>query len=176
MYKFLATRGPKSNICPVRKDWCEAACDRCEDCSPETRTWDGCWSACDECNRCHQRGKRSEFYNDPYNYMFPWYQRKLSETPLAKQFCSNVCGVNMCRAYRQRYDGYAQCRRCKQKGQCWSQYQNQCVPCSESQLMKSCEEKWGCPNPNGSQFGFVPPRDPMYTDCIPCWNPVGYTT
>jgi hypothetical protein len=176
MEKYLATRARKTAVCPIQKKWCVTACQRCDDCKREERGWDECWSACDECNRCYARTVREDVYDEPYNYMPWWDNRKLSETPLAKQFCSNVCGVNMCKAFRQQYDGYAQCKRCQQQGLCWSQYQGRCIDCPRSQRFKSCEQKWGCPNPNGAQFGYVPPRDPMFSDCKPCWNSLLYTT
>lgn len=171
MDKFIASQ--RSNT--IRKDWCLTACQRCSDCKPESRNWSECWSACDECNRCHARTVRDDDYNDPYNYIL--VNRRLDNTPaLAKRFCSNVCGVNMCKAYRQRYNGFTQCKRCQQQGKCWSQYQGRCVDCPREQALSSCAEKWGCPNRNGSQFGYGPPVDPMFTDCIPCWNPLTYTT
>jgi hypothetical protein len=181
MKKFIATRLQKTDVCPVEHDWCTTACQRCSDCKRESRGWSECWSACDECNRCHAKWVRADIYNDPYNYSFPWTTRTLATTPaLAKQFCSNICGVNMCKAFRERYDGYVQCKRCQQRGQCWSQYQGRCVDCPREQAFRSCEEKWGCPNPHGSQTHpvqrFVPPIDPMYTDCTPCWNQLSYTT
>jgi hypothetical protein len=176
MDKFIATRTRKTAVCPIQKKWCNTACDRCNDCKKESRAWDECWSACDECNRCYAKTVRADVYDDPYNYMFPWYQRTLAETPLAKQYCDNVCGVNMCRAFRQQKSGYDQCKRCQQRGLCWSQYQSRCIECPRSQRLQSCEQKWGCPNPHGSRFGYVAPTDPMYTDCKPCWNPLLYTT
>jgi hypothetical protein len=176
MQKYLATRARKTAVCPIQKDWCDTACKRCTDCKSESRSWDECWSACDECNRCYARSVRADVYDDPYYYMPWWGNRSFAETPLAKQFCSNVCGVNMCRNFRKRYDGYRQCKRCQQRGQCWSEYQSRCIECPRSQRFKSCEEKWGCPNPNGTQYGYVRPMDPMYTDCKPCWNPLLYTT
>ena len=174
MDKFIATRARKTAVCPKQEKWCNTACQRCNDCKGESRGWSECWSACDECNRCNARKVRSDVYTDPSNYVL--LQRKLSDMPLPKQFCDNVCGVNMCKAFRKQYDGYGQCKRCQQRGQCWSEYQGRCIECPRSQRFRSCEEKWGCPNPNGSQFGAVPPTDPMFTECRPCWNSLNYTT
>lgn len=175
MKKYIATRVQKTAVCPIKEELCTTACERCTDCKAEKQGWQGkewseCWSACDECNRCHAREVRADQYNDPYNYMVPFVTRSLSTEPLAKQFCSNICGVNMCKAFRARYDGYSQCKRCQQQGKCWSQYQQRCVKCAQSQAYKNCEEKWGCPSPHGTQFGYVAPIDPMFTECKPCWN------
>jgi hypothetical protein len=95
---------------------------------------------------------------------------------LSKQFCDNVCGVNMCREYRDRYEGYMQCKRCEQQSKCWSQYQNRCVECPDYTSPGRCEEKWGSANLRGSQFGYTPPVNPMYTDCKPSWHQNTYTT
>lgn len=176
MEKYLATQNRKTAVCPISEEVCETACRSCNDCKPESRSWSDCWSACDECNRCLARKIRSDIYLDPYNYMPWWHNKSVSNTPIAKQFCDNICGVNMCRRYRRRKEGYEQCLRCKQRGQCWSEYQSRCVQCPESQRGRSCEMKWGCPNPFGGEFGYVGPIDPMYTECRPCWNELNYTT
>lgn len=177
MDKWVAREALRKETDPIRREWCAVACGRCGDCKRGSdRSWSACWSACDACKRCAAEAHRAKAYNAPYFYMLPWQQRKLSETPYAKQFCANVCGVNMCKAYSERQYGYEQCQRCQQQSKCWSQYQQRCVPCPKSQALKSCEQKWGCPSPFGTEFGYVPPVDPMYTDCIPCWNAGAYTT
>lgn len=155
---------------------CDNVCVKCKDCKRNTQNWTDCWKDCDECNRCSAIAYRNDIYDDPYYYQAPWYKRSIATTPLAKQFCDNICGVNMCKAYRDQYDGYMQCKRCEQKSQCWSQYQSKCVQCPSGSRPGQCERKWGCPNPKGSQFGYVTPIDPMYTDCQPCWNPRYYNT
>lgn len=173
MEKFLAQQR-RTTTCPIREDWCNTACQQCDDCERETRTFSECWTACDECKRCQARVHRADVYDEPYFYILQ--PRTLAGTPaIAKQYCDNICGVNMCKDYRDRLEGYNQCKRCEQQGLCWSQYQNRCVQCPSNQA-GGCERKWGCPNPNGSQFGFVAPMDPMFTDCRPCWNALQYTT
>ena len=164
MQKFIAT---KKKNCQFNKEWCASACQKCQDCKKESRAWNSCWSACDECNKCAAKDIRTDVYNDPYNYM-PLYPRKLSETPLSKQFCDNICGVNMCKRFRQRQNGYAQCKRCHAKGLCWSEYKGRCVDCLQNKT--SCEKKWGCPNQQSPEFGYVAPIDPMFTECRPCWK------
>lgn len=173
MYKFLVRRECSDS---AQNQKCENACVACADCKRGTRTWSDCWKQCDECNRCAAAAHRNDSYSDPYYYENPWYQRTLATTPLSKQFCDNVCGVNMCRAYRERYEGYMQCKRCEQQSKCWSQYQNKCVECPPHTSPGRCEQKWGGHNLKGAQFGYTPPIDPMYTDCKPCWNDSKYTT
>jgi len=174
MQKFLAKNSHDYSVYKLKN--CDIACRQCKMCKKETRNWDLCWSACDNCNKCHAWTKRQDSYDEPYNYHFPFFQNSFATLPLAKQFCSNVCGYNTCQAYRKRYDNYVQWKRCQQKGQCWSEYQKRCTDCSPIQLLKSCEDKFGCPNSAGPQFPRGPPRDPMFTDCIPCWDETQYTT
>jgi hypothetical protein len=193
MDKYIAThscqscQSCQSGLASFQNKVCEAAYQHCNDCKRETRNWDECWRACDQLNRCHARSIRADVYNDPYNYVYPWSRRTLSETPLPTQFCDNICGVNMCKAYKERNNNYQECKRCEQSGgqfrsqsggqfRCWSPYHRRCVECggtaltADSQRFKTCEEIWGCPNPNGAEFGYVAPIDPMYSDCIPCWD------
>lgn len=179
MQKFLAQQRFRGCANGSGREYCNTACQQCDDCERETRGYSECWSACDECKRCQASAIRADVYDEPYFYVLQ--PRTLAGTPaIAKQYCDNICGVNMCKAYRARQDGYNQCKRCEQRGQCWSQYQQRCVQCPGGRAMtgsaSSCERKWGCPNPNGAEFGYVPPMDPMFSDCRPCWNPMQYTT
>ena len=171
MDKYLANQN-----CTNTYRGCDSACAECNACKRESRSWSECWRKCDQCNRCAAAEYRENKYADPYYYQAPWVHRTLATTPLSKQFCDNVCGVNMCNAYRDRYNGYMQCKRCEMQSKCWSPYQQRCVECPPDSSPGRCEMKWGCPNPNGSQFGHRPPIDPMFTDCKPCWNPLNYNT
>lgn len=159
---------------------CAEACQRCTDCEGESRGWSDCWKNCDECNRCMQRAYNSNRYGkDPYypDNVFAKPAPNFNHHPIAKQFCDNVCGVPMCKAYRRRQEGYNQCKRCEQQGLCWSEYQSKCIDCPVmSHGAGHCEAKWGSPNPMGAQFNHVPPINPMYTNCQGWWNPAGYTT
>lgn len=163
MERYIALEKYKArgatDICPIKREWCNTACNKCVECSSEKgtsrkeypqpeRSYSDCWSWCDECTRCEAAAVSDRSYNDPYNYILQ--PRSLAQTPaLAKQFCDNICGVNMCKPYRQRQQGYQECKR---------------------QGAEGCEKSWGCPNPNGLQFGYVAPIDPMFTDCKPCWE------
>lgn len=143
MEKYFARQ---SDFQSQRMGYCRTACKQCADCKTEMRSWSDCWSACDECNRCYAEAYRSDLYTEPYYYRIS--NRTLKTTPaLAKQYCDGICGVNMCNEYKQRLVGYKQC-----------------------QDNTECKRKWGCPNPNGAEFGYVAPIDPMYTDCQPCWK------
>lgn len=158
---------------------CDQACQMCEDCQGESRGWSDCWKHCDACNRCKQRAFHTDRYGwtnyqPPNEYVTPPEKKRY---PIAKQYCDNVCGVRVCRRYRERMDGYNQCKRCEQLGMCWSDYQSRCVQCpSLSYGPGHCEAKWGSPNPLGAQFAYVPPINPMNTNCKPWWNPSSYTT
>jgi hypothetical protein len=137
-----------TDICPIKKQWCDAACKRCVDCKDESRDWSDCWSWCDECQRCEAAAMNERSYNEPYFHTLR--RRTLGEVPaIAKQVCDNVCGVNVCKAYGERRQAYNVCRRSGST---------------------DCERKYGCPNPNGIQFGYVLPKDPMFTDCKVCWQ------
>lgn len=153
MYKFLAltydtSRGTRG----ISDDQCARVCQECKECKSDRSQpwgWSDCWEKCDECNRCSAAAHNADSYNDPYYYRPEWTKRTLATTPaLSKQFCDNICGVNMCKVYRERMDKYEECKRVN-GGQ--------------------CERKWGCPNPKGEEFGYRAPIDPMFTDCKPCW-------
>ena len=171
MQKFLAKN--TADYSAYKHKNCDLACKHCKMCKKETRDWDKCWSACDNCNKCHANVKTNATVV-PYFHTPPLhFQNNFTISP---KFCSNVCGYNACQAYRKRYDNYVQCKRCQQKGQCWSEYQKRCVQCNHVQLLKSCEDKFGCPNATDSRFPSVPPRDPMYNNCQLCWQETDYTT
>lgn len=144
--QFKARGAP--DLCPVKQEWCKTACDKCSAGDGSKCNWSNSRSSwCDECNRCKAAATSDASYNDPYYHTIQ--HRTLAQTPaLAKQFCDNVCGVNMGRDYRAQRDAYGMCLRVGSTG---------------------CERMYGCPNPNGRQFGYVAPIDPMYTDCKPCW-------
>ncbi len=146
LQQFKARGAP--DLCPVKFEWCETACTNCVNCKSESRDWSDCWSWCDECNRCKAAAVGNNRYSDPYNYILQ--PRTLQQTcALSKQFCDNICGVNLCNEYRQQNSAYKFCKRVGSTG---------------------CERMYGCKNPNGEQFGYVPPIDPMYNNCKACWK------
>lgn len=158
MYKYLAVnfdepRGTRG----ISDDQCQLVCSECKDCKQDRSKpwgWSDCWQKCDECNRCSAAAHRADSYTDPYYYRPEWAQRTLRTTPaLSKQFCDNICGVNMCKVYRERMDAYDACKQRERLN-----------------LDNQCERKYGCPNPKGSEFGYRAPIDPMFTDCKPCWS------
>jgi hypothetical protein len=173
MYRFIAKE--KAN----RKRDCATSCKTCKMCKKDTRDYDDCWAQCDNCNRCHADYHNSKQYNEPYEYR-PWFlsvdNHSFSVVPYSKQFCDNICGVRMCKKYRKRLNDYDQCRRCQIQGMCWSPYQERCIKCDLNSAMKPCEDKYGCPNPEGYEFGNVPPINPMFTNCNACWDQTSYTT
>lgn len=94
MEKYLALQ---ATVPCQREKWCEKACQRCNDCKKETRTWDSCWSACDECNKCHIRDKRgNNFYAPPYNYQVPGL---MASSPVQDFHISDTykCSCDYCR-------------------------------------------------------------------------------
>ena len=177
MYKFQAKQSQRFGF--YRQENCDAACENCKTCKKDTREYQDCWSSCDACNRCVADSKNSESYDDPYEYR-PWFlsvdNHSYAKVPYTKQFCDNICGVKMCNTFRKRHDDYTQCKRCQLKGKCWSPYQKRCIDCSHNNAFKSCERKYGCLNPRGSEFANVAPINPMLTNCMPCWNEQAYTT
>ena len=177
MYKFLGqiSGSTKENY----EDSCEAACKQCKLCSLDTREYGDCWSACDMCNRCHADYKNSQVYNEPYEYR-PWFLSQDNHSygivPYPKKFCDNICGVKMCKKYKEQVNNYEHCKRCQEIGKCWSPYQQRCIDCGYNRAMKSCEDKYGCANPNGYEFANVPPINPMLNGCNVCWDQSNYST
>lgn len=162
---------------------CKDACEDCNICRKANPFYQNCWRSCDRCRTCHLRNHRSLKTRDP-----PYWNRhpyapdpNLSEAsiniqhPMSRFTTTNVCGPVMYQEFINRYSNYVQCQKCQSHGKCWSRYQQKCVDCDEGHLAKSCEIKFGCPNPMGPMFPYVPPRDPLMTDCRPCWQS-GYTT
>jgi hypothetical protein len=158
---------------------CREKCNKCTICKTLASPYSPCWEACNSCNQCKDGIKRNDMWNKPYTYLWPHNPRahsqpnivthRLGRMPVS-QFCSNVCGHNLCKEYREQYDNYMQCQRCQIKNQCWSPYQNRCITCEPHQYQKSCARRWGCVSPEGPEFGFVAPINPMFTDCVPCWS------
>jgi hypothetical protein len=160
MYKFLAlTYDQPRGTRGISDEQCARVCQECKECKSDRSQpwgWSDCWQKCDECNRCSAAAHNADSYNDPYYYRPDWAQRTLATTPaLSKQFCDNICGVNMCKVYRERLDRYDECKRQERLS---------------ATRNGDCERKWGCPNPNGAEFGYRAPIDPMFTDCKPCWT------
>lgn len=174
MYKFLGQNSQRKK--EYRQKNCDIACETCKMCQKDTRDFDGCWSACDACNNCHAMIKRADIYNTPYEYAHPMVSRSFDEMAYPKQFCENICHIRTCKAFNERMYNFNQCKRCQQQGKCWSPYQSRCIDCPRSQALTRCEDKYGCTNPLGYQYPTVPPINPMYTDCVPCWNQLKYTT
>jgi len=174
MYKYISRR--KNTI---TEQQCKRACSRCDLCSKDTREYDGCWNSCDECNRCSADSKNSQVYDDPYEYR-PWFlsedNHSFNIIPYTKQYCDNVCGVKTCKKYREQYTNYQQCKRCQLQGKCWSPYQERCIDCGYDRAMQSCENKFGCKNPNGYEFANVPPINPKFNKCQICWDQSSYMT
>jgi hypothetical protein len=126
------------------------------------------WKRRHNCNQSKAAEYREDRYNEPYYYEPPWGRTTLAKTPsISRQFTAGVCGINQATEYAQQFEGYKQCQRCERQGMCWSSEQRKCIECSNP---GQCERKWGCPNPNGEEFAHVAPKDPMYTDCKPCWR------
>lgn len=171
MYKFKAKN---SNRGFYKNDNCKSACNNCKICQKDTRGYADCWSSCDACNACHVDYRNTKEYDEPYEYR-PWFP-EFNNRGYSKQFCDNICGVRMCKRYRKRLDDFKQCRNCQQKGQCWSPYQERCIDCDYNSAIKPCEDKYGCQNPRGYEFANVPPINPMFTNCMPCWDEKIYTT
>lgn len=173
MYKYIATTISTSN------QKCEEACEACRLCKNDTREYDDCWKNCDRCNKCHVNYKNNQVYNEPYEYR-PWFLTQANHSysiiPYAKQFCDNVCGVRTCQKYRTQLENYHQCKRCQLQGKCWSPYQQRCIDCGFDRAMKSCESKYGCANKNGFEFENVPPINPMFNNCVICWDQNKYLT
>lgn len=177
MYKFMAKDSNRFGF--YRQQNCKAACDNCTKCQKDTREHDQCWSSCDMCNRCNADYENSRSYDEPYEYR-PWFlsqdNHSFGIVPYTKQFCDNVCGVRMCKKYREQFNNYQQCKRCQLQGKCWSPYQQRCVDCGYDRAVIPCEEKYGCPNPNGFEFANVPPINPMLNECNVCWDQSKYST
>ena len=171
MYKYQAKNAPKQDFLKLKN--CTEACDKCKMCRKDTREYDQCWSSCDACSGCQADEMNARVYDEPYEVR-PWFLTQQNHSyamlPYTMQYCDNICGVRMCKRYRKQQDAYEQCKRCQLKQQCWSQVQEKCVDCSHTQYTKPCEQRFGCPNPNGGEFANVAPIDPMFTNCMPCWN------
>ena len=100
------------------------------------------------------------------------FQRSLTH-PHSKFDVSNVCGVNKKREYEEQYNNYIQCKICRDSGKCWSRYQQKCVNCDAGQMSKTCERLYGCKrnaNVPNDIVEYVPPKNPLYTDCRLCWK------
>lgn len=177
MYKFIDKDSSRFGF--YREQNCKSACDNCNLCKKDTRDNSDCWNSCDMCNRCNTDYKNSQSYDEPYEYR-PWFLSKDNHSfgiiPYAKQFCDNVCGIKICKKYREQYANFIQCNQCQLQGKCWSPYQQRCIDCGYTRAMEPCENKYGCANPNGFEFANVPPINPMFNNCTVCWDQSNYST
>ena len=156
---------------------CKKSCENCKICRDVSPFRQNCWRHCDRCKYCKFRDHRSsQKHHPPY-----WTRHPYTPDPddidfaLSHRTTSKVCGPVMYAEYIKQYNDYINCKKCQQRNKCWSKYQEKCVECSDEQLAVPCEEKYGCPNPNGASYGYGPPRNPMYTSCRKCWKKQ-YTT
>jgi hypothetical protein len=181
MYKYIskqstshyATAATAATATTDDSQICDKACNNCRLCSKDTRDNNQCWDSCDICNKCNVDYVNAQSYDEPYEYR-PWFlsqdNHSFSSVPYTKQYCDNLCGVKTCNIYRQQLSNYQQCKHCKLQGKCWSQDQKRCIDCDSKQFKKSCENIYGCPNPNGYEFANVAPIDPMLNGCHMCWR------
>lgn len=110
-------------------------------------------------------GRRANGYTfqipprSPYVY---WYPNPVE--------CSDACGTEVCVEYQRRLNNYKMCQMCQslKKPMCYSAQKQQCVPCAPEQALSSCEENYGCRNPNGWVHNNVAPINPKYTGCQLC--------
>jgi hypothetical protein len=163
---------------------CRDACQDCNICRRANPSYQQCWRSCDRCRNCHLRNHRSLRYRDPpYWNAHPYapnpdlssgVQSIHVQHPAARFTTTHVCGPVLNQEYIHQYNNYMQCKRCQENDKCWSKYQQKCVDCDEGNLATTCEDKFGCPNPMSPMFGAGPPRDPLFTNCVPCWR-TGYT-
>lgn len=156
---------------------CKDACNDCRICKSVNPFYQQCWRSCDRCRYCHLRDHKSSMKRDPPYYMRHPYtpDPDYIDHSLAKFHTTAVCGPKMYEDWVKQYNNYMQCKRCQQQDKCWSQYQQRCIDCDEGHLAKSCEDKFGCPNPINPYFPSVKPINPQFTDCRPCWYK-GYNT
>lgn len=90
----------------------------------------------------------------------------------SKFHLNGVCGPKIEDEYNNQYSNYKECQRCQVGGSCWSEMEKKCVKCEKNELLKSCETKFGCENPFNPNLPHVAPKNPLYTDCRPCWRKI----
>lgn len=171
---------------------CDDSCSDCSVCLKINSNYQSCNRVCDRCKYCNFRAHNYKLdFDPPYWNRYPELPNpllygdklyseageiqtnKLGKLNYAhsKFTTTNVCGPVMYSEYIDRYNNFLECKRCKQRGMCWSQNRQHCVKCDNDQLQRSCESRFGCigntPNNIG---GYVPPKNPLYTACIPCWK------
>lgn len=171
---------------------CKNACDDCSICMTINNDYQLCYRECDRCRYCSFKKHNYDQEPDPpYWNRYPELPNPIlygdvlyselgskDELPIGKlnyaqsKFTtSNVCGPVMYQEYIDQYNNYMECKNCKRSGMCWSQNSKTCVHCDQNQLNRSCESRFGClGNTPNNVNGHVPPKDPLYTACIPCWK------
>jgi hypothetical protein len=176
---------------------CKDACKDCNTCLKANlfqidSSLQQCHRECDRCKYCQfQEHNYDQTYDPPYWNRYPelpnpilygdvLYSEMGSKDQLAigkleyapsKFTTSNVCGPVMYQEYIDRYNDYKQCKMCAKYSLCWSKERQDCVQCEPQQLLRTCETRFGCSgNTPNNIDGYVPPKDPLYTACIPCWK------
>lgn len=181
---FLLGDAYKQNDVIVKKvthdeQWesCKLAQENCKICKNVSPFPNECWRHCDRARYCQLRGHRSSRpHQPPYFNRHPYLPDPDYIKFAPSKFTTNgVCGPVMYTEYIKQYNDYINCKHCQEQNRCYSKYQKKCVECSDEQLAVGCEEKYGCPNPNGPLFPYGPPRDPKFTSCRKCWEK-RYTT
>ena len=171
---------------------CQKACDDCNICLKVNSNYQSCFRECDRCKYCQFKDHNyNQDYDPPYWNRYPELPNPIlygdvlfseigskDETPIGKlnyaqsKFTTpNVCGPVMYKEYIDQYNNFLECKKCKKHGLCWSENMRTCIKCDPRQLERSCESRFGCRGntPNNAN-GYVPPKDPLYTACIPCWK------
>jgi hypothetical protein len=149
---------------------CSKRCNDCKMCKKDTRDFDECWKNCDDCNRCHADTRNSQVYDEPYeyrNWIITPINTSFANQPYSKQYTGNVCGVRLANDYHKRVSDYNQCKVCKRKSMCYSPYYRKCISCDPSVQALSCEQRFGC---KAGTYAYRAPIDPMFTNCVKCWN------
>lgn len=111
--------------------------------------------------------------NFPTNPVTVRYNKdvNIGQYPAWPKFNLNgVCGPKIEDEYKIQYSNYKECQRCQSNNTCWSEMEKKCVACEKNELLKSCEMKFGCENPFNPTLPHVAPKNPLYTDCRPCWH------
>jgi hypothetical protein len=113
--------------------------------------------------------------NDGYSYPSDFYYQVPQIPPYVYWYpnpveCRDVCGTNVCDHFARRLNNYKMCQFCQnlKTPQCWDAKNQMCTPCPRSQALQTCENQYGCANPNGFPHARVAPIDPKYTGCKLC--------
>ena len=101
-----------------------------------------------------------------------FHKRKSKHHKMMIKKCKNKCSTNICNDYEEKLKNFENCQKCRLENKCYSVPQNNCIDCSERDLEMPCTdgELFGCDNPNGYNLENVPPINPAFTKCQPCWE------